>query len=290
MTSVVTTAEVEKPKAELNNVRQEAAEQKVAAGQITTELLTLRSAGDNHKANVAEVQQELKDSFKKCEALEQKTRSKLPSYSCWFLHSRRRKAMRRRCIKKRIAQGEQYFAQCFFCGENFALLTRVWHSPGVFADLPKSATNASRHYASQEGDAEMMLFSEQFQTPEKPLLVSDQLKQLMGLHPMAEPAMKDLCIRLWPTEPLKSNYFVLVQKLIVASPRIDVLKRSVCIEVARMAFTKTMLHWSKLKPTEMASRPLPTGKEHRRPELYFSNIMEAALAIETQCSKDVFLE
>jgi len=57
-----------------------------------------------------------------------------------------------------------------------------------------------------------------------------------------------------------------------------------------MAFAKTMVHWPKLKPTEMATAPPPPGKEHRRPELYFSVVMEGAREIEAQCSKGVLYE
>ena len=116
------------------------------------------------------------------------------------------------------------------------------------------------------------------------------MKQLMELHRMAEPAMKDLCIRLWPIEPLSSSYSGLVQKLCDAVPRIDALNRSTCIEGARMAFARTMVHWPKIKPTEMATAPPPPGKEHRRPEKYFSAVMDGARAIEDQCPKDVIYE
>lgn len=122
--------------------------------------------------------------------------------------------------------------------------------------------DAARHYAAREGDTEHKLFRAQFQAPEHPHLLSKQLKQLMELHRMAEPAMKDLYVRLWPAEPISSSYFSLVQKLRDASSRIDVVKRSACIEGARMAFGKTMVHWLKIKPVEMSIGPLPAGKEH----------------------------
>ena len=60
----------------------------------------------------------------------------------------------------------------------------------------------------------------------------DQLKQLIELHKVVELAMKDLIIRLWPAEPIPSSYFGLVKRLVSACPRLDVIKRSVCIEGA----------------------------------------------------------
>ena len=63
----------------------------------------------------------------------------------------------------------------------------------------------------------------------------DLLKQLVELHQAAELAMKDLIIRLWPAVPIPSSYFGLVKRIVSACPRLDVIKRSVCIEGARMA-------------------------------------------------------
>ena len=60
----------------------------------------------------------------------------------------------------------------------------------------------------------------------------DQLKQLVKLHQAAELAMKDLVIRLWPAEPIPSSFFGLVKQIVKACPRLDVIKRSVCIEGA----------------------------------------------------------
>ena len=67
----------------------------------------------------------------------------------------------------------------------------------------------------------------------------DQLKQLVELHQATELAMKDLVVRLWPAEPIPSSYFGLVKRIVGACPRLEVIKRSVCIEGARMAFSRT---------------------------------------------------
>jgi hypothetical protein len=189
-----------------------------------------------------------------------------------------------------IADGKPYLLQSIFGGNRFALLTRVWRSPGAFTDLPKSVADATRFFTTQEGRADQRLFWAQFQAPEHPPLLNNQMKQLMELHRMAELEMKGLCAKLWPSEPLPSSYFGLVQKLYDATPRIDAWKRSSCIEGARMAFGKTMVHWPKIKPTEMATGPPPPGKEHRRPEQYFPIVMDGARAVEAQCSKDVIYE
>ena len=63
---------------------------------------------------------------------------------------------------------------------------------------------------------------------------SDQLKQQVELHKATELAMKDLIVRLWPTEPMPSSYFGLVKQLVSARLRLEAIKRSVCIEGAQM--------------------------------------------------------
>ena len=102
--------------------------------------------------------------------------------------------------------------------------------------------------------------------------------------------MKDVIVRLWPAEPIPSSYFGLVRGLVNACPRIDAIKWSACIEGARMAFARVKVQWVKMKATEIAiSGPLE-GKDHRRPERYFGEVLEGARIVEGQCSKDIIFE
>ena len=74
----------------------------------------------------------------------------------------------------------------------------------------------------------------------------DQLKQLVELHHATELAMKDLIVRLWPAESIPSSYFGLMKRIVSACPRLDVIKQSVCMEGARMAFARAKVHWGKM--------------------------------------------
>ena len=85
----------------------------------------------------------------------------------------------------------------------------------------------------------------------------DQLKQLIELHQAAELAMKDLVVRLWPAEPIPSSYFGLVKRIVGACPWLDVIKRSVCIEGARMAFARVKVHWGKLDAEKLMTEGPP---------------------------------
>ena len=89
-------------------------------------------------------------------------------------------------------------------------------------------------------------------------------------------AMKDLIVWLWPAEPIPSSHFSLVKRLVDALPRIDAVKRSACIEGARMAFARVKMHWAKMKATDVVTAGPPEGNYHRKPERYFDDVLEGA--------------
>ena len=72
--------------------------------------------------------------------------------------------------------------------------------------------------------------------------LSDQLKQMVELHKVAEQAIKGLKVQLWPGEALPGSYFRLVRRLVDACPRLELIKRSVCIEGARRALAHAKVH------------------------------------------------
>ena len=102
----------------------------------------------------------------------------------------------------------------------------------VFAEQPHSVSDAAQFYRAKEGSSTKKLFWSQYLAPEHLVPFVDQLKQLIELHRAAELAMKDLIIRLWPSEAIPSSYFGLVKRLVSACPRLEVIKRSVCMEGA----------------------------------------------------------
>ena len=115
----------------------------------------------------------------------------------------------------------------------------------------------------------------------------DQMKQLVELHQAAELAMKDLVVRLWPADPIPSSYFALVKRIMGACPRLDAIKRSVCIEGARMAFAHAKVHWGRLDSEKMITEGPPEGKEHRKPEQYYEGVMKGARLVADKCTKDI---
>ena len=67
-----------------------------------------------------------------------------------------------------------------------------------------------------------------------------------------------------------------------AVSRIDAMKRSACIEGARMALARVKAYWTDMEATIIASQD---PAEH-----YLEQVIEGARLIEAQCSKNVMFE
>ena len=120
--------------------------------------------------------------------------------------------------------------------------------------------------------------------------LSDQLKQMVELHKVAEQAIKGLIVRLWPREALPGSYFGLVRRLVDACPRLEVIKHSVCIEGARRALARAKVHWGKMDAEKLVKDGPPPGKEHRKPENYYKDVLKGARLVVGECSRDVIFE
>ena len=145
---------------------------------------------------------------------------------------------------KKIAAGKAFFMQSKHISVSYLLLTRIQSSPGAFADLPRSISDAAAFYRAEEGSSTEKVFWSQYAEAGHPMPLSDQLKQLVELHKAAEQVMKGLIVRLWPGGALPGSYFGLVRRLVEACPRLEVIKRSVCIEGARRALARAKVHWA----------------------------------------------
>ena len=205
-----------------------------------------------------EVQKELKDAISKCESLEHKVSDRDSELATTLQSAKEAQVEAQGAYweireAKKIMAGKDFNMQSKFVRRRYILLTRVWSSPGAFVDLPRSIADAAEFFRAEEGSSTEKLFWSQYLAPEHPVPFSDQLKQLVELHRVAELAMKDLIIRLWPAEAIPSSYFGLVKRLVNACPRLDAIKRSVCIEGARMAFARVKVQWAKMNAVKLAT-------------------------------------
>ena len=275
----------------------------------TTEVATLRQAmseaedkavkehteRERQEARVGEVQQELQALMKKHEGLELEAKAQASELASALEAAKSAKAEAQKALQeiqvaKKIAEGKAFFMQSKHVEESFLLLTRIRSSPGAFADLLRSISDAAEFYHAKEGRSMEKLFWSQYTRIEPPMPLSDQLKQLVELHNAAEQAMRDLIVRMWPGEPLPGSYFVLVKRIVHACPRLEVIKKSVCIEGARRAFARAKMHWAKLDAEQLVKDGPPKGKEHCYPEMYYGGVMKGARLVANECPKNIIFE
>ena len=132
------------------------------------------------------------------------------------------------------------------------------------------------------------LFWSQFHSPELPLPLSDRLVEWAKLNRLSGLAMTDVVAHLWPKRPKPTSYFGLLQQFLGAVPHIEAMKRSACIEGARMALARVKTYWAEMDATDVASQD--SNGSRVLVEQYFQEVLQGARLIETQCLKDVVFE
>ncbi|SPT20070.1 unnamed protein product [Triticum aestivum] len=247
------------------------------------------------EAWVEEVQKELQALVKKHKSLEVDSKTRAFELAAALDSAKPAKAEAQKALQeieamKKIAAGKAFFMQSKHMKVNYLLLTRIRSSPGAFADFPSSVSDAAAFYRAEEGSSTEKVFWSQYAEVGHPVPLSDQLKQLLELHKVAEQAMKGLIVRLWPGEALPGSYFGLVRRLVDAYPRLEVIKRSVCIEGARRALALAKVHWGRMDAEKIVKDGPPQGKEYRRPEMYYEGVLKGARLVADECPMDVILE
>ena len=95
--------------------------------------------------------------------------------------------------------------------------------------------------------------------------------------------MRGLIVRMWPGDSLPNSYFGLVRRLVDACPRLEVIKRSVCIEGAHRALARAKVHWGKMDAEKLVKDGPPPGKEYRTPKMYYKTVLKGARKIADEC-------
>ena len=273
----------------------EVATLKQALSEAEKRAATERTEREKYEAEVGKVRQELQALMEKHESLELDSKTRASELAVAIENAKSAKAESQKTLQeldevKKIAAGKAFFMQSKHINVSYLLLTRIRSSPGAFADLPRSVSDAAAFYRAEEGSSTEKVFWSQYAEAGHPVPLSDQLKQLVELHKAAEQAMKGLIVRLWPGEALPGSYFGLVRRLVEACPRLEVIKRSVCIEGARRALARAKVHWGKLDAEKLVKDGPPPGKEHRKPENYYKDVLKGACLVADECSRDVIFE
>ena len=100
--------------------------------------------------------------------------------------------------------------------------------------------------------------------------------------------MRYVASRLWPEKPVPKSYFGLVQRFLGAVRHIDAVKRSACIEGARMALARVKAYWTDMEATVIVTQNPAGGQDLAKH--YLEQVTEGARLIEAQCSKSVLFE
>ena len=111
---------------------------------------------ENQEARVEEVQQELHALVEKHESLERDSKTRESELASALESAKAAKAEAHKALQevedlKKIAAGKAFFMQSKHVNVNYLLLTRIRSSPGAFADLPCSVSDAAAFYGPRRG-------------------------------------------------------------------------------------------------------------------------------------------
>ena len=117
-----------------------------------------RTEREKQEERVGEVQQELQALVKKHEALELDSKTRESELAAALESAKNAKAEAHKALQeieamRNIAAGKAFNMQSKHVKVNYLLLTRVRSSPGAFADLPRSVSDAALFYQAKEGRA-----------------------------------------------------------------------------------------------------------------------------------------
>ena len=110
-----------------------------------------RAEREKQEARVGEVQQELHALVTKHEALELDLRTRESELAAALESAKSAKAEAQKALQdidamKKIATGKAFYMQSKHVKVNSLLLSRIRSSPGAFADLPRSVSDATQFY------------------------------------------------------------------------------------------------------------------------------------------------
>ena len=145
--------------------------------RATTEVATLEQAiseaenkaakecteREKQEARAGEVQQQLQALVMKHEALELDSKTRESELAVALENAKSAKAKAQKALKeidamKKIAAGKAFYMQTKHVKVNYRLLTRIRSSPGAFADLPRSVSDAAAFYRAEKGSSTEKVF------------------------------------------------------------------------------------------------------------------------------------
>ena len=234
-------------RAELARAKEQARSSNATALKVAEELRTEQAAHCESKEKIAKMAVELKDAADRYQHLEEEDRVKATDLEKARVAAKEARS-KIRATKEELNQaadivsGKPFLLRTKFEDPKYAPLDRLWCSADAYMDLAASAADAAEYFKDQKGPEVEKLFWSQFHAPMRPLLLNERMAEWAELHRLSGLAMRSVVDHLWPGGPRPNSYFSLVQQFLGAVPHIDAMKRSACIEGARMALALVKMH------------------------------------------------
>ena len=112
---------------------------------------------------------------------------------------------------REIAAGNPYLLRMKFLDPKYAPLDKLWSAAYEYADLTKSAADATKLFKDHKDNEVERLFWSQFSAPTRSLPLSEKMAAIAELHRLSALAMRSVIDRLWPKGPRPDSYFGLAQ-------------------------------------------------------------------------------
>ena len=162
------------------------------------------------KEKMAKMAVELKDTADRCQFFEKGNRVKATDLEKAAAADKdTRSAMRAKKEELReagdIAAGKPFMLRRKFGDPRYAPLDRLWSSADAYMDLAASAADASKYFQGQTDREVDKLFWSQFNVPEHPLSLTDQLAEWAELNRLSGLTMRSVVDQLWPKGPSQTT-------------------------------------------------------------------------------------
>ena len=136
----------------------EVATLKQALSEAEKRAATERTEREKFEAQVGKVRQELQALMKKHESLELDSKTRASELAAAIENAKSAKAESQKTLQeldavKKIAAGKALSMQSKHINVSYLLLTQIRSSPGAFADLPRSMSDAAQFYQAEEGSS-----------------------------------------------------------------------------------------------------------------------------------------
>ena len=260
---------------ELARAKEQARRSDAAALKAAKELRAEQAAHRQSEDKIAKMAVELKDVAARYELLEKENQTKMTDLEKAMVAAKDARSKIRAAKEELreagdIAAGKPFLLRTKFGDPKYAPLDQLWSFADAYVDLAASAAGVAEFFKDQKDREVEKLFWSQFNVPARPLLLNEQMAEWAELHRLSGLAMRSVVDHLWTDGPRLNSYFGLVQRFLGVVLHIDAVKRSACIEGARMALARVKTYWAEMEATAIATQG-PAGSQDPA-EHYFEQV------------------